>query len=107
MPIRYKDYIRKPFVVKGLEVTADNIEEVAKMVGTIHEDDEGKYILVNSRLVPNIDRVYPGYYLTKLGHFVHCYAPLVFFDQFIEKTEDVTKWLEYIEGSDEEELSST
>ena len=48
-------YVRKPFVVEAVEITDQNIHEVAKYIGDIKEKDDGTpYILVDRRLVPNV-----------------------------------------------------
>ena len=82
--MQFTTFVRKPFVVEAVEVTADNIAEVAKYVGDLREEDDGtQYILVDRRLVPNIARVYTGFYMTKMGKNVRCYSRKIFRDQFI------------------------
>lgn len=84
-PMEFKTFVRKPFSVEAVEVTADNIAEVAKYVGDLREEDDGtQYILVDRRLVPNIARVYAGFYMTKMGKNVRCYSRKIFTDQFEE-----------------------
>src|SRR6476469_3823892 len=91
--MQFTTFVRKPFVVEAVEVTADNIAEVAKYVGDLREEDDGtQYILVDRRLVPNIARVYTGFYMTKMGKNVRCYSRKIFRDQFIEEDENVKPW---------------
>lgn len=45
MALELKHYTRKQFHVKGIDVTEDNMEDVAKWTkGEIKEDEEGRYI---------------------------------------------------------------
>lgn len=86
-------YARKPFVVEAVEVTRENIEEVAKYVGDLKvkdDDEQTPYILVDKRLVPNIYRVYPGYFLTRMGDNIRCYTNRVFLEQFVPMTDQVS-----------------
>lgn len=81
--MEFNTYVRKPFVVEAVEITEENIEEVAEFVGTIrHKEDGTKYIFVDRRLVPNLFRVYPGFFMTRMGDNVRCYSPKIFNDQF-------------------------
>ena len=83
--MEFTTFVRKPFVVQAVEVTADNIEEVAKYIGDVREREDGtKYILVDGRLVPNVERVYPGFFMTKMGENVRCYSRKIFREQFVE-----------------------
>lgn len=82
--MEFNTFVRKPFTVEAVEVTAENIAEVAKYVGDLREEDDGtQYILVDRRLVPNIARVYAGFYMTKMGKNVRCYSRKIFNDQFM------------------------
>jgi len=92
-------FVRKPFVVEAIEITTENIEEVAKHVGDLKEKEDGTpYILVDRRLVPNVFRVYPGFFMTKMGENIRCYSRKVFTDQFMEKDETIQPWLDFLEG---------
>lgn len=96
--MEFTTFVRKPFVVQAVEVTTDNIGEVAKYIGDVREREDGtKYILVDSRLVPNVERVYPGYFMTKMGENVRCYSRKIFREQFIEKDENIQPWLDFME----------
>jgi len=90
-------FVRKPFTVEAVEVTRDNIAEVAELVGTLREKDDGTpYIQVDRRLVPNIYRVYPGFWMTKMGDNIRCYSKRIFRNQFIESNPDIDNWVEFI-----------
>ena len=97
--MEFTRFVRKPFVVEAIEITAENIEEVAKYVGDVRveEDDGTKYILVDRRLVPNVFRVYPGFFMTKMGRNVRCYSRKIFREQFVEEDEDIRPWLDFME----------
>lgn len=97
----FTTYVRKPFVVKAVEVTAENIEEVARSVGDVkYNDDETPYILVDPRMVPNVDRVYIGYFMTRVGKNVRCYSRMIFTQQFVEKDDTVQSWLDFLNGKE-------
>lgn len=79
----FSEYVRKPFTVEAVEVTEENIGEVAKYVGELKSKDDGTpFIQVDRRLVPNIFRVFPGFYMTRMGDTVRCYSRKVFLEQF-------------------------
>jgi hypothetical protein len=99
--MEFTTFVRKPFVVEAVEVTAENIAEVAKYVGDLREKEDGtQYILVDRRLVPNVLRVYLGFYMTKMGENVRCYSRKIFREQFVEKDDSIDPWLELIEKQD-------
>ena len=87
--MEFVKYVRKPFAVDAVEITAENISEVAKLVGELKTTEDGKsYIQVDRRLVPNVFKVFPGFWLTKMetpkGDNIRCYTKRVFESQFIE-----------------------
>ena len=93
--MQFTTFVRKPFVVEAVEVTTENIEEVAKYVGDLREKEDGtQYILVDRRLVPNVFRVYPGFYMTKMGENVRCYSRKIFREQFVEEDEKMKPLLD-------------
>ena len=96
-PMDFTSFVRKPFVVQALEITRDNIEEVAKAVGDLrYKDDETPYILVDPRLVPSVEKVYVGFYMTKMGENVRCYSRRIFREQFMELDDSVQPWLDFL-----------
>jgi hypothetical protein len=95
--VNFTTYVRKPFIVDAVEVTNDNIAEVAKYVGDLREKEDGTpYILVDRRLVPNVFRVYPGFFMTKMGENVRCYSRKIFKDQFMVQNDVVKPWVSYM-----------
>lgn len=97
--MEFTKYVRKPFVVEGLEITRENIAEVAKFIGELREvDGLSPYIIVDERYVPNVDRVYVGYFMTKMGSNVRCYSKNIFKKQFIEQTEEIRDLMDIIDG---------
>ena len=99
----FEEFIRKPFTVEAVEVTTENIEELSELIGTMrHKEDGTPYIAVDRRLVPNVYRVYPGYWVTRMGDNIRCYSKKIFRDQFTESTEDISAWVTYINASPED-----
>jgi len=96
MELEYTEFVRKPFLVEAIEITEENLEEVAKDIGAVKNGPEGRYIAVNRRLVQNVLKVYPGYWMTKMGDFVRVYNPKAFHNQFIESDDDWRKKVEEI-----------
>src|SRR5580765_2394115 len=84
--MEFTTFVRKPFVVEAVEITAENINEVAKYIGDVREREDGtQYILVDRRLVPNVFKVYPGFFMTKMGENIRCYSRKIFKEQFMEE----------------------
>ncbi len=98
-------FVRRPFSVEAVEITNDNIEELAPSIGELKTKDNGqKFIQVDRRLVPNIYRVYPGFWMTRMGDNVRCYAKKVFREQFMEMTSEIEEWTDYLRSSTTEDL---
>lgn len=94
--MKFKTFVRKPFLVQAIEITPNNLEEVAKFVGDVRRDENGsRYILVDPRLVPNVTRVYPGYFMSKMGRTVRCFSHYSFLDQFAEETPRTRSWFDF------------
>lgn len=100
--MEFATFIRKPFEVEAIEVTADNIKDLAKQfrIGKVKYSDDGvPYIVVDQERVPNVEKVWPGYYVTKVGKTnVRCYTHKIFFSQFVETTEEIDAWVRFING---------
>lgn len=103
MTIEYQDFVRKPFVVKAVEVTEENIREIADELGKLKydENDGTPYVAVEKGKVPNVNRVQLGWFMTKHGKRTHCYAPGVFEKQFVELDDDIQQAVEDINGEGE------
>lgn len=97
MTLNYIDFVRRPFVVEAVEVTNDNIMEIAKFVGELEKLEDGTvFIRVDRRLVPNVFRVFPGYFMTRMGDHIRCYSRKVFVEQFAEMDTDVKNWVDFM-----------
>lgn len=97
MTLEFTSFVRRPFVVEAVEVTNDNIMEIAKFVGELEKLDDGSvFIRVDRRLVPNVFRVLPGYFMTRMGDHIRCYSRKVFIEQFAEMTTDVKQWVDFM-----------
>ena len=95
--MEFTTYVRKPFVVEAIEVTDENIEQLAELIGELrHKENGAPYISVNRRLVPNIFRVYPGFWVTKLGDNIRCYSSRIFTQQFVQSDTDIEAWVAYL-----------
>lgn len=82
--MEFSQYIRRPFVVEAVEITEENMEEVAKLVGEVRTKDNVTFIQLDRRLVPNVTRAFVGWYMTRLGDNYRCYAPKIFNEQFMD-----------------------
>jgi hypothetical protein len=81
--MQFDGYIRKPFPVEAIEITEENINEMARFVGTVEKKEDGtSFIEVDRRLIPNLYRVYPGFFMVKMGNNMRCYSPKIFKKQF-------------------------
>lgn len=97
----FTTFVRKPFTVEAVEVTDENIAEIAEFVGTLREKGDGtQFIQVDRRLVPNIFRVYPGFWMTKMGDNIRCYSKRIFLEQFAESTPDIDSWVQFMNGEE-------
>lgn len=101
--MEFIDHIRKPFVVEAVEVTKENIAEIAELVGTLkHKDNGVPFIQVDRRLVPNVFRVFPGFWMTRVEvdgkTNIRCYSKRIFKEQFAKLDDDIRPWVNYING---------
>lgn len=91
-------FIRKPFVVEAVLITKDNIKQIAPKVGTLEEENGEPFIQVNPKKVPNVYRVHPGFWMTKLKgtNQIRCYKPEIFQQQFVENSPEAEALIEQI-----------
>lgn len=101
MTLQYTPFVRKPFMVEAVEVTNENIRDLAKIVGTIKFDENtgAPYILVDRKKVPNVYRVTPGYWVTKVDNKIRAYSHNSFHAQFIESSEQIEEWVKFMNSS--------
>lgn len=97
--MEFEKFVRKPFIVEVVQITAENIEEIAKLVGELRDQDGKPYIRVNNNVVPGIQRVHIGYYMTRMGDNIRCYNKRVFASQFCPATPEIVEWVEYIKDA--------
>lgn len=95
--MEFSKFVRKPFTVEAVEITTENIEKIAEHVGTLRKKQNGApYIQVDRRLVPSLDRVYPGFWMTKIGENIRCYTKRAFMEQFVPSTPDIENWVNFM-----------
>lgn len=95
--MEFTSFVRKPFVIEAVEVTTENIGELAKFIGTLRKKENGTpYIQVDRRLVPSIFRVYPGFWMTKMDDNIRCYSKRTFLEQFVQSTPEIEQWVNFL-----------
>lgn len=93
----FTTFVRKPFMVEAVEITVENISEIAPLVGKLRTREDGTpYIQVNRKVVPSVFQVFPGYWMTKMGDNIRCYSPTVFPKQFAESTAEIEAWVKFM-----------
>lgn len=98
MEVLFNHYIRKPFVVEAIQITPENIESIASVLGELKEKDNEKWILIDRRIIPNIRKAYYGWWVTRLDDNYRCYSPKVFEKEFMEYTEE---WAAYVASTED------
>lgn len=82
--MNFTTYIRKPFEVEAVQITEENIQEIADLIGVVRtvKTDSGvkRYIAIDRLIIPNVHKAVVGSWLTKMGpeERYHCYADRVF-----------------------------
>lgn len=110
--MEFTTFVRKPFKVKAVKVTRENIEDIANEIGRIRykdTDNEEPYVQVDPRKVPNIPYVYLGFYMTEMGDSIRCYSGKVFDQQFVENSPAVEEWIAFLnqsQGNEKEEIEA-
>lgn len=103
MDLEYKNYVRNPFRVEAVEITAENLWDAAEFIGTVCEEEDGsKYILVDRRMVPNVYKVTPGFWMTKMGKNVRCFPGFIFKSQFVAITDEMKEFLDNLNADKNE-----
>jgi hypothetical protein len=91
--MQFDRFIRKPFSVEAVQISYDNIEQIAGVLGELKEKDGEKWIAIDRRLVPNIRKAYVGWWVTKMDENYRAYSPKVFEKDFMNYTEE---WAAYL-----------
>lgn len=96
--MEFVTYVRKPFKVEAVQITKENIDEIAEEIGKIrYKRENGEpFIRVNPRVIPNIQFVYLGFYMTKMGDNIRCYSGRIFEDQFIQTSDAIENWIVFL-----------
>lgn len=105
--MEFNQYVRRPFAVEAVEITEKNLNDIAKLVGTVRTLDGVTFIALDRRIIPNIRRAYVGWYLTRLGDNYRCYSPVVFESQFVDFAPEVTFTFENVADEEETEHITT
>lgn len=104
MDVIFEKFIRKPFAVEAIQITEDNIEEMAQFIGKIRKRPDGSpYIFVDRRFIPGIEKVYPGFWMTRIGDNTRCYSNRIFQDQFTPSTPEAEAWLAIFNDTEKKE----
>ena len=80
-------FTRRPFVVEAVQITEDNMEELADLIGDIRTKDDVRYIALDRRIVPNIRKAFVDWWVTRMDDNLRCYSPKIFEEQFEEAVE--------------------
>jgi hypothetical protein len=85
--MEFSSFVRRPFLVEAVQITEENMEEVAKLIGEVKPNtkDGGNMILLDRHIIPNIRRAFVGWWVTKLDDNLRCYSPKVFEKEFTPK----------------------
>lgn len=98
--MEFTEFVRKPFVVEAIEITTENITEIADFIGILREKEDGTpFISVDRRLIPNVYRVFPGFWMTRMGDNIRCYSKKIFLEQFTPNSDVVKEGLGYFKVS--------
>ena len=97
--MEFQPFIRRPFRVKAIQITDENIDEICKLIGTeVKQVKGGKCIVLDKRTVPNMTRAYVGWWVTRLGDRYRCYSEKIFTEQFILYTPE---WASFFDDDTE------
>jgi len=85
----YVNFARRPFVLDAVEITEENIAEVAELVGTIETRENGdRYIRVDPSKMQMVSFVYLGWWFTNIENHYRAYKPHLFHSQFVVINDD-------------------
>lgn len=90
MSLDYKEFVRRPFAVEAVEITLENMEEVAKLIGTVRKHKDILYISIDGRVVPNVKKAYVGWWMTLMDNNYRVYSPKLFKSEFLAYEESMT-----------------
>lgn len=83
-------YARRPFTVEALEFTKENLEDFCPALGEMDAKADGTpFIRANPDVVQTVTRIFPGFWLTRMGPHIRVWNRRIFRDQFVEADESV------------------
>ena len=82
--LEFTVFTRRPFIVEAIQITEDNIEELAGLIGEVRHKDDEIYISIDRRVIPNIRKAYVDWWVTRMDDNLRCYSPKIFEEQFEE-----------------------
>jgi hypothetical protein len=94
--MEFTTFVRKPFTVEAVQITHDNIRDIAPLVGIIQVEDGRVWIRVDRKKVPVLSEVEVGYWMTKVDGKIRCYSDNVFREQFTPITPEIQQWMDYL-----------
>lgn len=96
------EYVRRPFVVEAVQITPENIEEIASEIGVVKTKDDGTpFIMVDRRVKTTFFRVYLGYWVTRKDGTIRCYSDKIFANHFTPMEEDIRHWVDFMSSDNE------
>lgn len=90
--MEFNEFVRRPFKVEATRITEENIEEIAKMIGEVKTKGNEKFILLDKRIVPSMNRAYVGWWVTRFNDNLRCYSNKIFTEQFMPHTPEWDNW---------------
>lgn len=105
--MEFTEFVRRPFKVEAVRITAENIDEIAALIGEvkIHNKTKEKFILLDKRIVPSMARAFVGWWVTRFNDNLRVYSHKIFQEQFMECDEQWQVWFELAEGDIEAEVA--
>lgn len=95
--MEFSSFVRRPFTIEAIQITEENISDMAEFIGTLRQKEDGTpYIQVDRKLVPSIPQVYPGFWMTKMDNNIRCYSNRTFMSQFVETSSVVEEAMSVI-----------
>ncbi len=100
--MEFTNFVRVPFAVEACQITEENLEEMAAILGVVKTKGNERYIGLNRNVVPNISKAYVGWWVTRFGDNLRCYNPKVFAEQFMPMNDDGRHTWVFSDAPDEE-----
>ena len=95
--MEFEEYVHKPYVVRAIQLTKDNMEELAPLIGVLVRPKRSPaFIEVDRKKVPVISKVFAGYWITDLDGSIRCYSPRTFREQFDKNCPEIQVWVDWL-----------